>query len=146
MKNDKLRLYLIGTVTILLLIVTALYAYLAFVKGEKTFGGGLIPVLIPLIILGFMFFFIIKRYKDVKDGMPMEDERSKKVITQAAAKSFYFSLYWLLAISWFEPFFARVLFGKETLDASQTVGGGITGMVIFFFVFWFYYDKKGKLV
>ena len=76
----------------------------------------------------------------------MEDERSKKVVMQASAASFQFSLYWLLAISWFEPFFARVLFGVEKLDASQTVGGAIAGMAIFFFIFWFYYDKKGKLI
>lgn len=145
MKKDKIRLILITTGTILLLIASALYGYTALIKKEAT-PEGLIPILIPLIVIIFMMFFIGKRYKDVKEGMPMEDERSKKVITQAAAKSFYFSLYWLLAISWFEPFFARVLFGGEKLDAGQTVGGGIAGMAIFFFIFWFYYDKKGKLI
>ncbi|HUW71679.1 MAG TPA: hypothetical protein VMV66_00570 [Candidatus Humimicrobiaceae bacterium] len=145
MKKDKIRLILITTGTILLLIALALYGYTALIKKEAT-PRGLIPILIPLIVIIFMMFFIGKRYKDVKEGMPMEDERSKKVITQAAAKSFYFSLYWLLAISWFEPFFARVLFGGEKLDAGQTVGGGIAGMAIFFFIFWFYYDKKGKLI
>ncbi len=145
MKKDKIRLILITTGTILLLIASALYGYTALIKKEAT-PGGLIPILIPLIVIVFMMFFIDRRYKDVKEGMPMEDERSKKVITQAAAKSFYFSLYWLLAISWFEPFFARALFGGEKLDAGQTVGGGIAGMAIFFFIFWFYYDKKGKLI
>jgi len=145
MKKNKIRLILITTGTILLLVASALYGYLALIKKEAT-PGGLIPILIPLIVIIFMMFFISKRYKDVKEGMPMEDERSKKVIMQASAASFQFSLYWLLAISWFEPFFARTLFGVEKLDASQTVGGAISGMAIFFFIFWFYYDKKGKLI
>ncbi|HJX45997.1 MAG TPA: DUF2178 domain-containing protein [Patescibacteria group bacterium] len=145
MKNDKFRLIIIAILTITVLAIAVLYTFESIIMKEKNLGA-LIPFLIPVIIVVFMVFFIKRRYKDVKEGMPMEDERSKKVITQAAAKSFYFSLYWLLAISWFEPFFARVLFGGEKLDAGQTVGGGIAGMAIFFFIFWLYYDKKGKLI
>jgi hypothetical protein len=92
-----------------------------------------------------MAFFILRRYKDIKQGMPFEDERSKKVMTSAAAHSFFISLYWLLIISMFESFFAK-MFGTEKLDASQTVGGGIAGMAIIFLICWFYYEKKGKLI
>jgi putative effector of murein hydrolase len=145
MKNDKLRLTIITVGTILLLAGAALYASQSIITKEKNLGD-LIPFLITVTVVLFMIFFIKRRYKDIKEGMPMEDERSKKVLMQAAAASFQFSLYWLLAISWFEPFFARVLFGAQKLDASQTVGGAIAGMAIFFFIFWFYYDKKGKLI
>ncbi|MFH1401377.1 MAG: hypothetical protein ABIG40_00155 [Parcubacteria group bacterium] len=134
-----------AVLTLLVLGGAILYAIMSAAAGERNFGG-LIPILVPVLVVIFMAFFIQKRYRDIKEGMPMEDERSRKVVTRAAAKSFYFSLYWLLTISWFEPFFARVLFGGEKLDASQTVGGGIAGMAIFFFIFWFYYDKKGKLI
>ncbi len=146
MQQDKKRLLIIGIgMVALLVVITFLYAY-GVINNEETTFGGVLPILIPLIIVVFMVFFIAKRYKDVKEGMPLEDERSKKVVTNAAAKAFQFSLYWLLAISIFEPFFAGVLFNSETLDAGQTVGGGIAGMALFFFAFWIYYNKKSELV
>ncbi len=145
MKNDKFRIILMAVITFLLLATISVYGFQVISKKGINLGSS-IAFVIPLLVIIFMLFFITRRYRDINQGMPLEDERSKKVVTQAAANSFYFSLYWLLVISWFEPFFARVLFGGEKLDASQTVGGGIAGMAIFFFIFWFYYDKKGKLV
>lgn len=146
MQKDKKRLLIVGVVmTALLVVVTFFYVYGMINNKEVTFGG-IIPVLIPLIIVIFMVFFIARRYKDIKEGMPLEDERSRKVVTNAAAKAFQFSLYWLLTISIFESFFARVLFNSETLDAGQTVGGGIAGMALLFFGFWVYYNKKSELV
>jgi len=142
MKNDKFRLIIMAILTVMVLAVAALYAFEVIGEKETNLGA----IIIPVIVVLFMVFFIRKRYKDVKEGMPMEDERSKKVLMQASAASFQFSLYWLLAVSLFEPFFARVLFDVQKLDASQTVGGGIAGMAIFFFIFWLYYDKKGKLI
>ncbi|MFC1629714.1 hypothetical protein ACFL11_00600 [Patescibacteria group bacterium] len=144
MKKNKTRLILITIVTIALLTTITLYGFTIASKGEVNIGT-LIPFMIPLIIVIFMAFFITRRYKDMKQGMPLEDERSKKVITQAAAQSFYVSLYWLLVVSWFEPFFAKNLFGVEKLDAGQAIGVAIGGMAIFLFIFWFYYNKKGQL-
>lgn len=145
MKNDKFRLIIMVILTVTLLAGVALYAIEVISDKEKNLGD-LIPFLITGIVVLFMAFFIKKRYADIKEGMPMEDERSKKVMVQAAASSFQASLYWLLAISMFESLFARVLFGGEKLDASQTVGGAIAGMAIFFFISWIYYDRKGKLI
>ncbi len=143
MKKDKVRLAIMAIITILFLSAALLYG-LMITKKEINLGS-IIPLAIPLIMIIFMAFLITRRYKDMKEGMPLEDERSRKVITQAAAKSFYASLYWLLFISFFESFFAK-MFGSDQLTASQTTGGGIAGMAIFFVVFWFYYNKKGKLV
>ena len=144
MKKDKTRLVLITAVTIILLVTVALYAVPSVMK-EGVNSGNLVSIAIPLIVIAFAALLITRRYRDIKQGMPMEDERSKKVVNQAAAKSFFFSLYWLLALSMFESFFAKNLFGVEKLDASQTVGGAICGMAIFFMIFWLYYNKKGQL-
>ncbi len=140
---DKRRLIIMAILTITLLMGIVLYAFFAGSDGEFT-AGTIISLVIPLIIIVFMIFFIVKRYKDIKAGMPLEDERSRRVLTNAAAKSFYVSIYWLLAISWFDGLFAK-MFGVEQLTASQTAGGGIAGMALLFFGFWFYYDRKGKL-
>ena len=128
----------------LLLVTISLYGLVVASKGEIKFGNTL-PFAITLLVIFFMVFFIRRNYWEVSRGMPLEDERSKKVMTQAAAMAFYISLYWLLALSLFESFFAG-MFGVEHLDASQTTGGGIAGMAIAWIVCWLYYDKKGKLL
>ena len=145
MKKDKTKLFLVAFITIAVLVTALVYGFIVTIKGDITIGS-MIPLFIPLIVIFFMTFFIIRRYRDIKQGVPFEDERSKKVMTLAAAKAFYVSLYWLLAISWFESLFAEKLFNGEYLDASQTVGGGIAGMALFFFIFWFYYNRKAELV
>ncbi|NQU82369.1 MAG: DUF2178 domain-containing protein [Parcubacteria group bacterium] len=141
MKKDKFRLIAIAVLTATVLASIILYAF----KSKEWNTGNLLSIGIPLLIIVFMAFLILKRYKDVKQGMPMEDEMSKTIKTKAAAMSFYVTLYWLLAISWFEDFFARIA-GLEQLTVSQTVGGGIVGMAVLFFAFWIYYSRKGKLV
>ena len=139
-KSQKLLFLTTGTLTLLLGVIV--YAFFAFRhKGGSI--GNYITIIIPLLIVIFMAFFIIRSFKDRKQGQPLEDELSRKVITMAAAKSFYISLYWLLAISWLDSLFAEKLFDTEKLDASQTIGGGIGGMAIIFFICWFYYNKKG---
>ena len=97
MKNDKSRIILIAIITILVLGTTLLYGAEIARKG-KINPGDSIAFVIPLIVIVFMIFFIKNRYADIKEGMPFEDERSRKVMTQAAAMTFYISLYWLLFI------------------------------------------------
>jgi uncharacterized membrane protein len=144
MRKDKTRLILISIVTITLFATVALYIFTTASKGTVS-SGTLISFIIPLIAVVLAAFFITRGYKEVKLGLPLEDERSKKVLNKAAATTFYVSLYWLLAISWFESFFAKNLFGVDRLTASQVVDGAVGGMAIFFFIFWFYYNKKGQL-
>jgi uncharacterized membrane protein len=145
MDKDKKKLILMAILTITLLFGVIASVCMDF-SSNILDNEGVLFYIIPLILVVFMVFFIARRYRDIKNGMPLEDERSKQVITKAAATSFQVTLYWLLAISIFEPFFAKILFSTQKLDASQTVGGAIAGMAVFFFIFWFYYDKKGKLV
>lgn len=145
MQKDRKKLILMAILTVTLFLGVIVGGYMDFFNNMLD-AKGILFYLIPLILVVFMAFFITRRYRDIKGGMPLEDERSKQVVTKAAAASFQATLYWLLAISIFEPFFAKILFSTQKLDANQTVGGVITGMAIFFFISWLYYDKKGKLI
>jgi len=141
MHKDKKRLFFMGLLSTIVFLTVILLAIMEIKNGKITFGS-IFSIIIPLILIVFMVFFITRKYRDLKQGMPLEDERSEKVINQAAKSSFYVTLYWLLAISFFENFFAGLI-GQETLEASQVTGGGIAGMAIMFFAFWLYYNKKG---
>lgn len=135
-------------VAMILLTVTMLLGVVAYVLGagesDGLRRGSVAVILIPLLVGVGMVVFIRRRARDLRAGLPLEDERSKRVMEIVAAKTFYFSLYWLLAISWFEKAFARILFGAESLDAGQVVGGAIAGMTVVFMGLWAYYSKKGE--
>jgi len=143
MKKNKFRLILLTGIVVVVAITAAVYGFMALSEGNAN-PVNFFPLGVVLLIIIFMGFFIVKRYKDIKKDVPLEDEKSRKVMTLAAAKSFYVSLYWLLAISWLEPFLARLI-KQEYLTSSQSMGGGIAGMALLFFGFWFYYNKKGKI-
>ncbi|MFC1616492.1 hypothetical protein ACFL21_05095 [Patescibacteria group bacterium] len=141
MKKDKKRLIIMTTVGIIMLIAAIFFTYQMLRKDDVT-SSNLLVLLVPILLVVFMAFLINRRYQDVKKGLPLEDERSKSVMNRTAAMSFYTTLYWLLAISFFEDFFAGFLFKSEHLSASNTVSLGILGMAIFFGSYWFYFNRK----
>jgi hypothetical protein len=144
MKKDKIRLIIMAILTTTLFTSLAIWAIMSVYLGKAN-QATLLPIIITLLIILFMVFFIIRRFKDIKEGQPLEDERSKKIITLAAARTFYISLYWLLFVSYFENYFAKMV-GSEYLTANQTVGAGVGGMAIIFFISWIIFNKKSKLI
>ena len=142
MKKDKFRLFIMAAITIALLYIIFLFFFPMPVEDLNI--GEILTIVIPLVLIVFVVFFVVRRYRDIKAGMPLEDERSKKVMTKTAAMSFYTTLYWLLFISWLKGPIARML-GLEYLDAGQTAAVAILGIAVAFFGFWLYYNKKSKL-
>jgi len=142
MKKDKLRLFIMAVITIALLYIIFLF-FFSFPVEDLNIEE-ILTIIIPLVLIVFMSFFVRRRYMDIKAGMPLEDERSKKIMNKTAAMSFYTTFYWLLLISWLKGPIARML-GLEYLDAGQTTAVAILGMTVVFFGFWLYYNKKGKI-
>ncbi|MBT4121890.1 hypothetical protein HOE31_02990 [bacterium] len=142
MNNEKKKITMM-----FILIATLLFGLVPFILLTKRSGelqtGNMLGILVVIIIALLAAVIGVKRIKDLKQGQPVEDELSKKVLNVAGARSFYMSLYWLLAIMLLQPVIADILFDSEMLDAEQALGGGITGMAIIWFLNWLYYQKKG---
>ena len=137
MKNKR-RVVLAGIITALVISGLLLFASILLTKGKTS--EMILPGGILLIIVIFMIPFVKRRYFDVKKGFPYEDERTKKVMVNAAAKAYYISLYWLLAIS----FSVEVLEIIE-LDVGGAIGTGIVGMAIIFGICYWYFNRKGDV-
>ncbi|OYT27081.1 MAG: hypothetical protein B6U97_02470 [Candidatus Altiarchaeales archaeon ex4484_96] len=58
----------------------------------------ILPGAILIMIIIFMVPFVRKKYIDVKQGYPPEDERSKCILTLASARAFTLSIWWMLAL------------------------------------------------
>ncbi|MFC1598653.1 hypothetical protein ACFL2U_01405 [Patescibacteria group bacterium] len=134
-KQFKVMLGLFASLLIgLVVFVTVMFIYKA---GEMNVYS-IMSVAIALLILIFALYVVIKRKKEIDKGIPQHDERSKKIMNLAASRAFYISLYWFLAIMWFD-----ILFEKMQLETNSVVGLGIAGMAIIWVICQFWYNKFG---
>ena len=96
----------------------------------------IIFIIIAIIILVFAVIVFKRGNKDLKNGYPLQDERSKKVLDKASSRAFYVSLYLLLLIGFLSddliPF----------RDVSQATSVAVGGMALLFLIFWIYYNRK----
>ena len=133
-KRDKLRLTGIIILSILVVSTGTLLSITSFMKGDA--AGGVLGMIIAIMILGFAIFVFKRGNKNLKQGFPLKDERSQKVIQKAMSIAFLISLYLLLAIGWLSDDVIKFR------DVSQATSVAVGGMAILFLIFWVYYNKK----
>ena len=86
-------------------------------------------------------FFLLELYLGYKriirrkEGLPEEDEMSKKIAQKAAATSFYLSLLLWLVLIYVQD--------KITADIRILFGYGMIGMALIYVFSWFYYNFTG---
>jgi hypothetical protein len=127
------KVILMITILSLLTITFAFWMANTAITGEIVTTIGLGAVII--VIIALMIPYIRRMASSVKRGEPLEDERSRKVKTKAAATSYYISLYWFLAISFASDYF-------PSLTVSGAIGLGIVGMAISWGLMYIYYNKR----
>ncbi|UCE37100.1 MAG: hypothetical protein JSW00_16675 [Thermoplasmata archaeon] len=90
-------------------------------------------------ILSMLVFAVIlkKGYTDMKQEMPSEDERSLKIRMFAAGYTYFFSLFWWLALMFVNDLFAT---------CEQLIGIGVLGMCVIFGSWWGYLSKRGDVI
>ena len=90
---------------------------------------------LSILLIGFGLYFKIQSYKSEKAGLASDDELSKRIKEKAAANAFSISIYmWLFVILFLLEIEPRV---------KIIIGFGLLGMVLIFFLNWFYYSKVG---
>ncbi|MFH1770588.1 MAG: DUF2178 domain-containing protein [archaeon] len=134
MNNNKIRLLAILIVSLLVIVTGILFSYTAFSKGN--FAGGISGAIIAIIILTFAFFVFKRGNRDLKEGFPLKDERSRRVIEKASSKAFLISLYLLLAVGWLSDDLINFR------DVSQATGIIVGIMALIFAICWIYYNRQ----
>ncbi len=90
------------------------------------------------IVTAILFaIFLNKTWKDIKEGQPSEDERSKKIKMNAAGYSFFVSIYVWIGLLIFQDFFN---------SCSHVVSIGIILMAILFIIISVILNKRGDHV
>lgn len=140
-KKDKFRLAMMVVIA-LAVLVSAIVLMIAV--GLNAWSP---IILVTLIIVGMqigILIWLVKRSKDVKEGFPLQDERTKRVMDKASSRTFYFMIYFLLFLGWISDD------GIESLGIPGLIGRHVTALAILggavvFFIMAAYYSKKANV-
>jgi len=131
---EKGRLVGILVVSILVIATGILYSVTTFMKGDNI--GAILGAIIAISILAFALFAFRRGNRDLREGYPLHDERSKRVMEKAGYKTFLVTLYLLLAIGFLSEDIIKFR------DVSQATSVAVGGMALLFLIFWIYFNKK----
>ena len=132
------KIYLPLFIITMIVIIVGIWIYqTGAIKSEVALYSEYIHVGVIVILFAFGIFFAIRRFRNTKQGLPAEDELSKKIEQKAASKSFFVSLFLWLIISYIQ--------NESGGEAESFFGYGIIGMALLFAGFYFYYYFKGNI-
>ena len=131
--KESVRLVAIVLISIAVIVTGAFFSIGSLMEGEVV--GAFLGSVIVITILFFAVIVFIRGNAALKDGFPLHDERSRKVLEKASSKAFYVSLYVLLGIG----FLSDIITFR---DVSQATSVSVGIMAILFAIFWAYYSRK----
>ena len=135
-QKDKFKVGLLLSAAILNILAVALWMFFVDFVETNSFQTWIFILLfatsIAMIFRAFQYW-----KKDIKAGIPLHDERTKRIIERASARAFIFMIYWLLAIGWFAD---SLLEGIIPRHATTL---GLVGGIVFFMGAWAYYNWRG---
>lgn len=122
------------SLVIVMLVVAGMLTYVSV--GDFTWNVSDILMFGGIIILvGFAILLTINRIRSAARKEAAEDEFSKKIMLKTSSLSYYISLYWWLAVSFFSE--------KSAWETPTVIGAGILGMALIFFFCWLYVKLNG---
>lgn len=137
MKNDKLKVVLIVTMTGIL----ALVASIVLLPGDLS-TTEMIMVLTAVVIAIGALYFVKDKMSAMKQGLPTDDEMSKKIVTKAGAWSYYFTIWLAVALLWTNNMYFKDVLGQE-LKAVHVIGAIVLIPGIFFIATVIVLKKRG---
>jgi LPXTG-motif cell wall-anchored protein len=137
-QNEKKRFNLFLAIFGFIILGVIVLIFLNLTLGtEQINAHSILSIIIGLMIIATALYFIIKRKKEIDQGVPQYNERIQKIMYLSAARAFYISIYWFLLLMWLVD---TIL--KE-MPSSALIGIGIGGMAIIWIICQFWYNKYG---
>ena len=136
MKN-KIKIVLSFLVSAL--VILGLFIYLANATGLSTvdYGG----ILLILLLVGGATAIMLNKTKDVKAGLPMEDELSKKMGWKAGYYTYLTTLWIVVGLIWYDGLSAR--WGMPDLSTEELLGAVVLLSGVVFIGLYFYFSRRG---
>jgi putative effector of murein hydrolase LrgA (UPF0299 family) len=131
--KDKTRAF--GIVALFALVSLTLLLLSGIVSGKGMLYESASWLVLGVVVLTFGVIYFRGGLKDVKNGLPFQDERTKKISLQAGSKTFELSIWWMLALMYISD--------KIDILPRHVAAAGIVGMALLFFLSWTWYDTRG---
>lgn len=135
--KDRMRFYSIAIVFVLVISTALLLAATLAKKGQAQ--DAVLPVVAAAVLAVLAARFLGDAWEKLKNGIPLEDERSLRVTDKAGAWTFYTSIYMLLATGWYHAYLVDQ--GLPGLEVRHVTGGAIIAMAMLF-GFWSWYHGR----
>ena len=129
-KQIKLMLVMLGLGTLSFLLGLYTYSTLSELRPyHYMFAVAVLVGVFVSILIG------LQRLKELKQGLAIEDEMSKRIVEKPSARTFLHSLYvWFLIM---------IFTVDKGVSSEMVIGSGLVGTGILFFVNWTYLTKTG---
>ena len=103
----------------------------------------LILIIIPIILVLGAIFLLRDKIKNIKAGLPSEDERAKKLQWKAGAYTYFATIWIAIGIMWYNIFAENSSLNE--LNAGQVIAAIILLSAVCFFIFNLYFMRKGDV-
>jgi uncharacterized membrane protein len=140
MKNKKMVFLAFG-IFVLVILTMAFYALGASGNGLELSENLLIITVLILVALSFVI--LADNFRNARAGLPIKDEREKRIWHKASYYAYLFSIYFALGISWMSDIIAEFM-GLPELTVGQAIGFIIIGPSIVFILLYLYFRRTGK--
>ena len=137
--KEKYNIIIMALVGILVLIGVIFYLF-----GSANLDlGDTILIIIPIFIVIGVMIIIWDKIKNIRAGLPSEDERAKKLNWKAGAYSYFATIWIAVGVMWYNILAENTSF--PILNVGQVIATIILLSAICFFSFNFYFMRKGDV-
>ncbi len=137
--KEKFNIIIMTLVGVMVLIGVIFY----FLGSATLDLGDIILIIIPIFLVIAVMIIIWDKIKNIRAGLPSEDERAKKLNWKAGAYSYFATIWIAVGIMWYNIFAENTSF--PILNVGQVIAAIILLSAICFFMFNFYFMRKGDV-
>jgi hypothetical protein len=132
MKN-KAKVF--GTIALFALVFLSMLLLFALMAGKGMLYESIGWLVLGVIFLAFGVLYLRGGLKDARNGLPFQDERTKRILLHANSTAFTLSIWWLL--------FLMYIADEIDIIPRHVAAAGMAGMALLFFISWIWYDRRG---
>ena len=121
------------TILITVIAIIVVVTFIIWITGSAlSFDFGTVLMFaIPVVVLIYAAFMLVRGVSDAKNKLPAQDELSKMIMLRTGSTSFQLSLFLWLVIGSVED--------RIPLEGHTIIGAGILGMAILFALSWIFH-------
>ena len=135
--DERTRVWVMMSIAAVVLLAAALF--IGIVEGFSEWALVSMTIIAAIVLLAL--FFVIKTVRELRTGLPLEDERSRYLSMRAGHRAFYVSMYTILGLA----FVTMLLEGYDVvLSAPEILFVVVALMGSLHLAFSAYYSRKGK--